>query len=360
MTRSAIPFSQAAPTIPAGARDRVYEPAASWVDRQNLGPVLQPYLASLLVLTGAEAGLIRVLSEDGKNMQLLLRQGLPAAALGAETPLSMSLSHDGQLVGECELFLAAKAGLDPHTRPALHLIGQLLGLVLHRARGEHERLRSNLRRERQRMIGEVHDVLAQSLSFARMRLPLLHDAILAPDGPAALKYLAEVKKTVGDAHTGLRELMSDFRGRPDPLGLMHAMEGLAGNLYERSGIRLEIKNSRPQLGLNDTQETQVFRIVQEALANVAKHSSATRAVVSIDGSPGQLVVLIEDDGIGLPGTDDAPPPSGSADSARLGLGIMRSRAQSLGGSVDVCAREGGGTRVQLRLPINALAVEGGR
>ena len=91
------------------------------------------------------------------------------------------------------------------------------------------------------------------------------------------------------------------------------------------------------------------RIVQEALANIVKHSRATRAWLTLSRQRGDIDVVVEDDGAGLAtaGPDDGP--------AHHGLDIMRQRAASLCGSLEVGARDGGGTRVRLRFPVEPAA-----
>jgi len=95
----------------------------------------------------------------------------------------------------------------------------------------------------------------------------------------------------------------------------------------------------------------VFHIVQEALANIAKHSMAHHAVVAINRTAQALEFLIEDDGRGLVAaqTGEGESPSTS----HLGMGIMQARAQRLGASLDLGRMPGGGTRVRLELPVAA-------
>jgi nitrate/nitrite-specific signal transduction histidine kinase len=111
-----------------------------------------------------------------------------------------------------------------------------------------------------------------------------------------------------------------------------------------------------RLNLTDEQEVQVFYIVQEALANIAKHSMARRAIVSIVRDQQHLEFRIEDDGLGM----DEPSVStlvtlakGLAPSNHFGLEIMQSRAKRLGGTLTVGPNDGGGTRVRLLLPMVA-------
>jgi two-component system nitrate/nitrite sensor histidine kinase NarX len=269
--------------------------------------------------------------------------------------LAISLPHGGRVLGIYNLFFETDADINPTVENLLRLTGQLLGLALHNATIERERLRITVMKERQEMVNEVHDAIAQTLSFVRMRLPLLSDAMLSHDDQRSLKYFSDVKQGVGEVHNNLREVMTYFRTRMDPLGLLHALQGVVDGFFDRTGITLEIRNLAQSLNLSDEQEVQVFYIVQEALANIAKHSMARGAVVSIAKTPMHLEFSIQDDGLGM---DDPSVSSivttakGMAPSNHFGMEIMRSRAQRLGGSVSVGPNEGGGTRVRLLLPLD--------
>ena len=362
----------------------------------ELAPLLERFLIAILALAGAQAGAVRVLTDDGKAMRLVAQQGLPADVQDAERlvardcgmcgvasagdvlgwvddvktcaqhtahayfgmqchrVLAISLPHGGQVLGIYNLFFDSDASINPQMETMLRLIGQLLGLALHNARIERERLRVTVMKERQEMVNEVHDTVAQTLAYVRMRLPLLNESMLAHDDQRSLKYLSDVKKGVGEVHDKLREVMTYFRTRMDPLGLLHALQGVADGYFDRVGISLEIQNSVHSLNLTDEQEVQVFYIVQEALANIAKHSMARRAIVSIVRDPQQLEFRIEDDGLGM----DEPSVStlvtlakGLAPTNHFGLDIMQSRAKRLGGSLVVGPNDGGGTRVRLLLPV---------
>ena len=87
----------------------------------------------------------------------------------------------------------------------LRSVGELLGLALNNARLEQEHLRATLMSERQMMAAEVHDSLAQSLAFVKMRMPLLHDAMRAHDDARAQQYCDDVRSAVTQAHASLRE-----------------------------------------------------------------------------------------------------------------------------------------------------------
>ena len=386
------------PTVPLDRGATVQGLTAELAVDIDLAPLLERFLIAILALAGAQAGAVRVLTDDGKSMRLVAQQGLPAHVQNAERlvardcgmcgaasagdvlgwvndvktcakhsdhdyfgvqcqrVLAISLPHGGQVLGIYNLFFDSDAKINPQMETMLRLIGQLLGLALHNAKIERERLRVTVMKERQEMVNEVHDTIAQTLAYVRMRLPLLNDAMLAHDDQRSLKYLSDVKNGVGEVHDKLREVMTYFRTRMDPLGLLHALQGVADSYFDRVGISLEIRNMAHGLNLTDEQEVQVFYIIQEALANIAKHSMARRAIVSIFRSEQQLEFRIEDDGLGM----DEPSVStlitlakGLAPSNHFGLEIMQSRAKRLGGSLFVGPNDGGGTRVRLLLPIVA-------
>jgi two-component system nitrate/nitrite sensor histidine kinase NarX len=128
----------------------------------------------------------------------------------------------------------------------------------------------------------------------------------------------------------------------DPLGLKHALQSSIAAFCELTQVELAFDDQVPGLHLPVAQELQVLRIVQEALANIAKHARASRAWLTIARLHGDIDVVVEDDGAGV------VPADGPGGSEHYGLDIMRQRAVSLGGTLDVGARAGGGTRVRLR------------
>ncbi|HSC01538.1 MAG TPA: ATP-binding protein, partial [Burkholderiaceae bacterium] len=136
----------------------------------------------------------------------------------------------------------------------------------------------------------------------------------------------------------------------DPLGLKHALRSSVLAFRELTHVDLAFEDPVPELRLSAAQEFQLLRIVQEALANVAKHAQAQRAWLTIHRHAGRVDVVVEDDGNGLP-----EPPAADGGS-HYGLEIMRQRAASLGGTLDVGPRAGGGTRVHLSFPTEAKPV----
>jgi two-component system nitrate/nitrite sensor histidine kinase NarX len=353
----------------------------------DIESLLERFLLPVLRVAGATGGAVRALSEDGTHMRLVASAGLSPEVLAAERlvdrpcgvcgqaarqdtlvwagdlqpcaqrnpggplahpckrVLAVPLRHRDQVLGVYTLFFddAAQAGSD--VMAVLRSVGELLGLALHNARLEREHLRAAVLHERQMLANEVHDAVAQTLYFMNMRLPLLHDAMLQHDETRALRYHADLRQAVSDAHASLRQILTHYRTRLDPKGLLHALQVLQAGYRDRTGIELVLDNRAGDLCLSVDQELQVFHIVQEALANVLKHARAHKAQVIIEPAQDKLLVVIEDDGAGL-----VHPAAGGAGASHFGVEIMRERAQQLGGSLSIDARDGGGTRVQLSIP----------
>jgi two-component system nitrate/nitrite sensor histidine kinase NarX len=200
--------------------------------------------------------------------------------------------------------------------------------------------------ERQSMAAEVHDAVAQTLAFVKMRLPLLEQAIADREKASAERYCADVRQAVSSAHANLREVLTHLQAPIDPLGLKHALHAAAASFRQLTQIDLDFSDQAPALELTPAQEFQVVRIVQEALANVAKHANASQAWLTLEQLHDQVCVRVDDNGSGIAETD-----VGEA-STHLGLGIMRQRAAHLGGAIDISTRLGGGTRVELNFPLS--------
>ncbi len=366
------------------------EITAGLADGQQLEALLRQFLGPIVRLAGAQAGLVRTLSDDGEHMRLVGDLGLPEAVRLAEQSvdrhcgtcgiaadhdtltwsrdvhncarqnndgqyfghdckrmLAVPLRHRGRLLGLYNLFFDSDVELGPDILAVLRSIGELLGLALHNARLERETLCATVMNERRFLASEVHDTVAQNLAYVNMRLPLLQDAMLRHDDDLSGRYLTDVKQAVGSIQANLREILVNFRVPMDPQGLLHGLRDVVDAFGRRAGIPLDFRCEVSDLGLSVEQEVQVFHIVQEALANVCRHARASRAWLTITRGEGGTEVLVEDDGQGL-----LPPGAGEHDGgAHFGLGIMRERAQRLGGQVETLLRPGGGTRVRLTVPI---------
>ena len=180
----------------------------------------------------------------------------------------------------------------------------------------------------------------------------LSDAIRQRDELRAFKYWSDIDDSLTHAHARVRELISGFRARMDPQGIVHALEETAARFEDRTGIALTFTNRVPDFRLSPAREVEVHHIVQEALANVVRHAQARHARMTLDRAAGRYEIVIDDDGVG--------PATGAETGGRpghYGVEIMRERAQRLGGEVSVGPAPGCGTRVRLCFPERATNKE---
>lgn len=200
--------------------------------------------------------------------------------------------------------------------------------------------------ERKRISRELHDVVAQSLVGINVHLAVLNRGGAA--SPASFrrqisKTQALVKKAVGIVHDFALELRPTML---DDLGLMPALEMYMKQFMADTGIRVSLKAYAKIDQLTTMVRTMLYRIVQESLTNVARHSKASRVVVKIESLAGIIRVTIKDNGEGFQVTDKVR----SKKKSRLGLVGMRERAEMLGGSFQVDSTPGGPTTVLVEIP----------
>jgi signal transduction histidine kinase len=200
--------------------------------------------------------------------------------------------------------------------------------------------------ERRRLSRELHDETAQLFSAVKMELALLRDGGALPDASVRLeRSLALIDAGI----RSIRRVTHDLRPTLlDDLGLLPALRSLVAEFGERSGatVELVVPASLPRLGKDA--ELAVFRALQEALANIAKHAGArsVRVMLGTDGT-GAVLLQVRDDGRGLP--QEAEPRSFEP-SGHMGLAGMRERIAALGGRVDLESRPGEGVTVWVHLP----------
>lgn len=399
-----LPTVAAAPAEPArpvavaapGVSEILAELTAGLAAGDDLRQLLDRFLQPIVQIAGAQAGAVRIVDPHEHRMLLVGQRGLPddlrdaersvahdcgvcgvaladdrlawsdgltrcarrselrLQASGMRQVLAVPLGHRGRVLGLFNLFFDAGQEPPGHVLALLKSIGDLLGLALDNARLEREHLRATVLAERQAMAADLHDSMGQLLTFAKMRLPLLQDAIRHCDQDSAQRYFDDVRSAIGQAHTSLRGILTQARTPMDPLGLAHALQGCVETFRRRTGVPLDFVDEAGGLQLSAEQDAQVFHVVQEALTNVARHARAQHAWLRIRPlAGGRLQVVVEDDGAGVPPAADAE----GAQGTHYGLSIMRERAQRLGGALEVGPRAGGGTRVRLEFDLHKPAQE---
>jgi signal transduction histidine kinase len=230
----------------------------------------------------------------------------------------------------------------------------LAAIVTERRRGDMELLEARRRTaergvlERQRIARDLHDSVSQTLFSMTLHARTAQRGIAAA-GDASDAGRHELDQVVDLSRIALAEMRSlIFELRPEGLadeGLVSAIRKHAAVLASREGIQIEVHGPADRLPLTAGAEENLYRIAQEALANVIKHAQAGKASVNVAAIDSEVGIEIADDGRGFD-------PSASA-SGHMGLASINDRAHELGGNVTIHSETGGGTRLVAVVPIAA-------
>ena len=198
--------------------------------------------------------------------------------------------------------------------------------------------------ERTHIARELHDDLGQLLASLRMDLTLLQQANGTPRD--SLRLMHGMEDNLLTAITSLRRIATNLRPRAlDEGGLYFALQGLRDDFVERYGMPTTLLADEAELRLDDAASTAIFRIVQEALTNIARHAEATRVTMNLFRLNSDLLITIRDDGRGI-----RPEDMEKAES--LGLIGMRERVWAMQGEITISTDEPQGTRIDIVLPLH--------
>lgn len=195
--------------------------------------------------------------------------------------------------------------------------------------------------ERATIARELHDSLAQALSFMRIQLTLLRRALDNPNA-AAQNIIADFDRTLSDAYRQLRELLATFRLTIEQADLVAAMQAMIASLQEQVTAKISFSCQPGLETLDAQQQVHLLQIAREALLNAIRHAEARSIAVRYErNAEGEHLLTVTDDGIGIASTDEPP--------GHYGLTIMSERAARLAGELTIQA-QARGTQVALRFP----------
>lgn len=201
--------------------------------------------------------------------------------------------------------------------------------------------------ERKFLARELHDDLGQSLTAIKMNLSWLSGHPGAPPETFAARILSSMDladRTISAA----RRLASHLRPGILDLGLLAAVEWQVEQFRYSADIRCELELPAGEIPLSPNQQVALFRIFQETLTNVARHSRADLVTTRLTVSGGQVILAVQDNGRGIT-------PEEMAKRSSLGLLGMRERVLSLGGSIEIEGKPGAGTLVRVSVPVEHTA-----
>ncbi len=198
-----------------------------------------------------------------------------------------------------------------------------------------ERARAALKDERSVIARELHDSLAQTLTYQKMQLALLQAHLQAhySDDPEWQPTLTALRSNVNESYRKLRELLSTFRLQLNHRSLDEALTATIDELQPNTRTRLAVRGAFGDMRLSPQREIHVLHIMREALTNVIRHANASRAEVSIEHSGRHATVRIRDNGSGF------AEPSPEDGHGHWGLGILYERSAQLKGQLTIHPRQ---------------------
>jgi two-component system nitrate/nitrite sensor histidine kinase NarX len=363
--------------------DILYEIATSLSQPGSLEQLLDGFLDTFIELIDARAASVRLATADG-NTRLIASRGLAPEVVESDRVMPMGscpcgwtasegglriqsgtascagligrpmlerdciefvvvpVQHQDRILGVYNLFLDRPlTAMGEDMRDLLISVGRHLGLAIEKARLEGEARRLAIMEERNIIGNELHDSLAQSLIGMRLQLKILSESLARKDFSAAQYEAKGLRRAMTQANADLRDLLTNYRLKIDEAGFAQTVANLVERFRRETGISVFFQNECQAFALTPAQEIQVYYIIQEALTNIRKHSSARNVRIMLNNEGDLYTVLIEDDGLGMDGA------AGGTPGEHAGLAIMRERTERLPGQFVIESEPGEGTRIVL-------------
>lgn len=279
--------------------------------------------------------------------------------------LDLPLKMNGQVIGVLDIESAAVNAFDPEDVPFLEILADQIAIAIENARLTARAREAAIAEERNRLARDLHDDTIQALIGITRQLDLLRcdlsDEFIdtnveasgeeAPLPPAIERRLTRLQDSLDRTIQGLRLLSRELQPQLlKDLGLAAALDALTSDVSRTCTLKIEVKLSEAVNSLRADQQLEVYRVAQEAMANIVKHASATKVVINVDVQDGRILLNVRDDGKGFEVPDDL---TNLARRGGMGVLSMRQRACSVGGFLNIRSELGQGTVLSLEMPVAA-------
>jgi signal transduction histidine kinase len=316
-------------------------------ERERIGPI--PVGHGLLEVVLVEGQPLRLddLTRDPRSV------GFPPHHPPMHSLLALPVVSHGRVLGN--LYLTEKETepiFDADDEETLARFATLAALAIENARLHRQVRALAVTEERERIAREMHDSIAQVLGYVNTKAQAAQ-TLLENDQPArAAAQLGQLSEAAREAYADVREGILGLRtSLGEDRGFIETLQDYLDRWQGQSDVTVELLLSPPGYDpeLAPMSEVQLLRIIQEALSNVRKHANARRAWVRLSPAGTGVEVVIEDDGAGFD-----PDGLRRTDLPRFGMATMRERAEAVGGTFEVVAAPGEGTRVIVHLPTEPM------
>lgn len=291
---------------------------------------------------------IRLAYEEANNIRIkhLLKKREEKDLIVRRTDLELNFKRTNEILKRAEKLVAhvgvAMDFLKGNLNDIYETIGdmskkQLLGIKIIEAQEE----------ERMRVSREIHDGPAQSMANVVLKAELC-EKLLSIDINQSRTELQKLKDIVRTSLKDIRKIIYDLRPMSlDDLGLVPTIQRYIDRYIEETGINVELMVLNKQPDIDSVIEIACFRIIQEALNNILKHSKAQDVLIKIDQTHDKLYIVVKDNGIGF----DMNGRKFKSGESGFGLIGMKERAELLNGKLDIVSTLGAGTKIALTIPL---------
>lgn len=292
------------------------------------------------------------------QIKLALKKENEQYLIAQRTELEMRIRRAREIVERAEYLITHVATAMSYLADALNNISLTID-ELQQKEMMGIRIISAQEQERQRLARDIHDGPAQSLSNIVLKCELC-EKLLDRNPGKAREQINELKQLVKSSLQEIRRIIFDLRPMSlDDLGLVPTLQRYVATFIEETGIEVTLEvYDLDEVTVDKVVEVAVFRIIQEALNNIKKHSKATRAHIKLYIKDGFLMGRIVDNGIGFDKVKVEEQRRANIHESGFGIYGMRQRAELLKGKLCIQSQEGKGTTVLLQIPVNSIEKEG--
>lgn len=351
-------------------------------EQHSVEEMLESFIARVLTLTGAPAAQVCFWNENRNQLESVLKKGLsesgtkecekiseqfcqqifaspyPVRIEEPDQSVNLDASHNRFIlkvvyhiryrqknIGIFVLFYRDKLSEDRALDMLLENLGRHFGAAIENMRLAALDQQMAVAQERNILAQNLHDSIAQTLSFVNLQVQMLEGALKDQNSEQIDDGIKQIKAGVQECYDDVRELLLNFRTRVYKEELGELVQSVLQRFERQTNVKTHLNIQNDGMTLSSTQKLQVIFILQEALSNVRKHARARTVMVNIRNDDSRFEMTVMDDGIGID-----PQLLSERKQSHVGLSIMRERAQKVNAQIEIESEIDQGTTVKLILP----------
>ncbi len=275
-------------------------------------------------------------------------------ACGSANSLSTPLQAGNKQIGSLCVVREQDKPFNSNDQRALGLFGNMAAVAIRNAQltqsSRYSNQQSAILSERKRLTAEIHDNLAQTLSYLNLRVERATQLIAATDNERAVAEIERIRSATHSAYDQVRSVLNNLHESESPANtqVIETITTFCADFRQVTGLSVDLDVSEAEIEqLEPLEQAQILNIIREALTNVHRHAKATHVSVRAWRAQESVCFVIADDGIGFDRANLQRQDS-------FGIAIMQARAERIGGNLTISSEVGKGTIVTAFVPLNAV------